>query len=35
MILSNVYLFIPLLTMGIISREFNSGAVRAAVFLSC
>ncbi|MGN7722693.1 Gldg family protein [Chitinophaga sp. 22620] len=28
MILSNVYLFIPLLTMGIISREFNSGAVR-------
>ncbi|WP_346320566.1 Gldg family protein [Chitinophaga sp. YIM B06452] len=27
-ILSNVYLFIPLLTMGIISREFNSGAVR-------
>lgn len=27
-VLANIYLFIPLLTMGIINREFNNGAIR-------
>ncbi len=27
-VLSNIYLFIPLLTMGIINREFNNGSIR-------
>src|SRR5579859_6381829 len=27
-ILPNIYLFVPLLTMGIINREFNNGTIR-------